>query len=193
VVQDFWERFLGSLRELRRKRQRTVYRLTLLKGWNMAEVADYAALLDVGRPGLVEIKAVTFSGKSDASSLTMKEVPWHDEVVEFARALAASAGGRYGLACAHKHSCCVLLADKEKYCKEGKWHTWIDYDCYHKLVRRYHADGTPFSSEDYMAETPAWALFGSAEDGFDPQETRHYRNGKSAATAIEVRSRQSNA
>ena len=31
LFKDFWPRFLSSLRSLRRKKQRTVYRLTLLK------------------------------------------------------------------------------------------------------------------------------------------------------------------
>jgi tRNA wybutosine-synthesizing protein 1 len=34
------------------------------------------------------------------------------------------------------------------------------------------AGGTQFSSEDYMAKTPAWAVYGSAEGGFDPNEVR---------------------
>ena len=31
-------------------------RLTLVKGWNMAEVEQYAALLDLGLPHFIEIK-----------------------------------------------------------------------------------------------------------------------------------------
>jgi len=37
---DFWQRFLDCLAALSRKRQRTVYRLTLVKGWNVTEVGD---------------------------------------------------------------------------------------------------------------------------------------------------------
>ncbi len=46
---DYWERFVGSLTALRDKAQRTVYRLTLVKGWNMEEVQQYAQLVDLGR------------------------------------------------------------------------------------------------------------------------------------------------
>jgi|TARA_B110000902_G_C13759235_1_gene379900 tRNA wybutosine-synthesizing protein 1 len=46
----------------------------------MEELADYAKLIKLGKPTLIEIKAVTFCGTSDASSLTMKNVPWHREV-----------------------------------------------------------------------------------------------------------------
>lgn len=34
------------------------------------------------------------------------------------------------------------------------------------------ASGKPFGSEDYMALTPEWSVYGAAEGGFDPQETR---------------------
>lgn len=35
--------------------------------------------------------------------------------------------------------------------------------------------GEAFGAADYMAKTPSWAVIGSEERGFDPQETRHYR------------------
>jgi len=54
--------------------------MTLVKAWNMEELDDYAKLIKLGKPSLIEIKAVTFCGTSDASSLTMKNVPWHREV-----------------------------------------------------------------------------------------------------------------
>ena len=106
LFKDFWERFLACLHQLRDKRQRTVYRLTLVKAWNMEEVEAYVKLLDLGEPDLIEIKAVTYCGTSDASTLTMEHVPWHHEVVAFAKAIAAhpAARDRYGVACEHKHS-----------------------------------------------------------------------------------------
>ena len=106
LFKDFWERFLACLSQLRDKRQRTVYRLTLVKSWNMEEVENYVSLIEVGGPDLIEIKAVTYCGTSDASTLTMEHVPWHHEVVAFAKAIAAhpAARDRYGVACEHKHS-----------------------------------------------------------------------------------------
>ena len=139
---DYWERFIDSLKALRKKKQRTTYvsfslsfflstlsrlsllflfpdvaphpppstrtrahahtrtrthvthryRMTLVKAWNMEELDDYAKLIKLGKPSLIEIKAVTFCGTSDASSLTMKNVPWHREVRRvFARCRALSA------------------------------------------------------------------------------------------------------
>ena len=38
---DFWERFLACVDLLREKRQRTVFRLTLVNGWNDAQLDKY--------------------------------------------------------------------------------------------------------------------------------------------------------
>lgn len=173
LFKDFWPRYVDSLKALKNKRQRTVYRLTLVKGQNMDEAWDYAKLVALGSPDLIEIKSVTFCGESKASSLTIENTPWHDEVKSFSEAMLSKEGlaDQYELACEHQHSCIVLLAQK-KYKIDGKWHTWIDYDRFHELVAR----GQPFGAEDYMAPTPDWALYGSDEAGFDPKETRVYHN-----------------
>ena len=56
---DFWERFLDSLRALSDKGQRTVYRLTLVKAWNVEELESYAQLVELGNPDFIEIKGIT--------------------------------------------------------------------------------------------------------------------------------------
>lgn len=169
LFSDFWERFIDSLKALKDKGQRTVYRLTLVKGWNTEEVKAYAELLELGQPDFIEIKGVTYCGSTATSSLTMENVPWHEDVKAFAEAIAAERGGaEYELACEHSHSCCVLLAKSSKFKVNGKWHTWIDYEKFQDLI----ASGKPFGSEDYMALTPSWSVYGAAEGGFDPHETR---------------------
>lgn len=166
---DFWERFLDSLKALKEKQQRTVYRLTLVKGWNAEDVDGYFKLFSIGKPDLIEIKGVTYCGSSATSKLTMENVPWHSDVRAFSEALALKSEGEYEVACEHEHSCCVLLANVDKYKVNGQWFTWIDYEKFHDLV----ASGKPFSSRDYMAPTPSWAIYGAAEGGFDPQQLRH--------------------
>eukprot|EP00899_Mesostigma_viride_P008907 jgi/Mesvir1/18017/Mv09347-RA.2 len=168
LFRDFWERFQECLSLIRIKRQRTVYRLTLVAGYNMEELAAYAELLKLGDPDFIEIKGVTYCGSSDASDLTMKNVPYHADVKRFGEALADAAGGMYGLACEHEHSCCILLARKDRFLVDGKWHTWIDYERFQDLV----AAGKEFTSEDYRMETPAWAVWGATEAGFDPNQER---------------------
>ena len=69
LFKDFWERFIESLKELKSKGQRTVYRLTLVKGWNAEEMDNYARLVELGEPDFIEIKGVTFCGSSKASTL----------------------------------------------------------------------------------------------------------------------------
>ena len=61
---DFWERFLLSLKELNDKGQRTVYRLTLVKGFNVEELDNYAKLVAIGNPDFIELKGVTYCGTS---------------------------------------------------------------------------------------------------------------------------------
>ncbi|KAL6574316.1 S-adenosyl-L-methionine-dependent tRNA 4-demethylwyosine synthase [Orobanche hederae] len=168
LFSDFWERFVDSLKALREKQQRTVYRLTLVKGWNTEDVDAYSTLFDVGNPDFVEIKGVTYCGSSATSKLTMENVPWHADVKEFSEALAQKSNGAYEVACEHVHSCCVLLAKVEKFKVNGQWYTWIDYDKFHDLV----SSGEPFTSRDYMAPTPSWTVYGAEEGGFDPKQAR---------------------
>ncbi|CAM8922042.1 unnamed protein product [Rhodiola kirilowii] len=174
---DFWERFVpyftlscqDSLKALKDKHQRTVYRLTLVKGWNTEDIDAYFNLFSIGKPDFVEIKGVTYCGSSATSKLTMENVPWHADVKAFSEALAMKSNGEYEVACEHVHSCCVLLAKVDKFKVNGQWHTWIDYEKFHDLV----ASGIPFTSTDYMAATPSWAVYGADEGGFDPDHIRY--------------------
>ncbi|XP_060029538.1 S-adenosyl-L-methionine-dependent tRNA 4-demethylwyosine synthase TYW1 isoform X2 [Erinaceus europaeus] len=124
-------------------------------------------------------KGVTYCGESSASSLTMANVPWHEEVVRFVRELVDLISG-YEIACEHEHSNCLLIAHK-KFKIDGEWWTWIDYDRFQDLIQEYeHSGGSKtFSTKDYMAKTPHWALFGASERGFDPKDIRHQRKIKS--------------
>jgi len=176
LFKDFWERFLQSLAELKNKGQRTVYRLTLVKGWNAEEMDNYASLVEIGKPDLIEIKGVTFCGSSKASSLTMENVPWHNEVVKFVSDLASRLPD-YEIASEHEHSNCILVASK-RFRINGEWMTWIDYDRFHRCVEEYHESGKPFTALDYVAPTPFWATYGAKEQGFDPNEKRWFRKGK---------------
>ncbi|UKJ87677.2 tRNA wybutosine-synthesizing protein 1-like protein [Theileria orientalis] len=180
LFRDFWERFLRCIEILKDRRERTVFRLTLVRNFNMteqkSEIEGYANLMRLGEPDFVEIKAVTFCGTVHDNAITMKNVPWHDEVVEYSKALINIddyVRDYYDLVCEHRHSCCVLIA-KKSYCVNGKWNTWIDYPMFNKLV----ASGRDFTGLDYSCQTPEWALFGSPEEGFDPEDTRIYTKGR---------------
>ncbi|OAA81423.1 flavodoxin and radical SAM domain protein [Akanthomyces lecanii RCEF 1005] len=180
---DFWERFNRCLDILREKRfrHRTVFRLTLVKGFNVEdEVEGYARLIEQGLPCFVEIKGVTYCGTSTSSNagLSMSNVPFYWEVCEFVRALDTrlqEKGLAYGIAAEHAHSCCVLLAS-ERFHVDGKWHTHIDYDRFFELLEERGPDGD-WTPEDYMGPpTPEWALWGNG--GFDPRDERVDRKGR---------------
>jgi len=174
VFTDFWERFLSCLDSLSRKGQRTVYRLTLIKEWNVEEIANYGELVGRGKPSFIEIKGFTYCGDSKTSNLTIKNVPFHEEVLRFSEELVNSTAflrENYEVSCEHEHSCCVLISHK-KFKINGQWNTWIDYPKFHELIK----SGQNFSAEDYMAPTPSWAVKDAPERGFDPEETRFKRN-----------------
>lgn len=173
LFSDYWERFNACLDALRDKKQRTVYRLTLVKDYNVEDIHLYGELVKRGKPDFVEIKGVTFCGYTGKDALTMKNVPFQEEVVNFAHALMNYLDDDYDIACEHAHSCSILVANK-KFLINDVWHTWIDYEKFHDLVQ----SGKEFDSLDYVAPTPQWAVYGADEKGFDPQETRHYRNKK---------------
>lgn len=181
LYRDFWQRYIECLEIISEKKQRTVFRLTLVQKANMEDLEGYAKLIDIGQPDFIEIKGVTFCGTSKANKLTMENVPWHEQVIEFAQQLLNYIPfDMYELACEHSHSNCVLIANK-KFKIDGKWHTWIDYEKYFELIKIQATrgggggEGCDFSSLDYAAETPSWAIFGSEEGGFDPEHIRWIR------------------
>lgn len=172
LYRDFWERYIECLEILKEKKQRTVFRMTLVQKANMEDYEGYSRLIDIGKPDFIEIKGVTYCGTSKANKLTMENVPWHEQVVEFGRELMTyMSGDDYELACEHSHSNCILIANK-KFKINDKWHTWIDYGKFFELIRSKDVE---FTSLDYASETPHWAIFGSEEGGFDPEHIRWIR------------------
>lgn len=117
VHRDSWLRFLSCIDILKTKKQRTVFRLTLVHGYNciLGPVGDagasepannhnaasnsgsstsntkyakgvtstldkYASLVLRGEPDMIEIKGMTFCGGLDRESLSMQNVPRHQQV-----------------------------------------------------------------------------------------------------------------
>ena len=164
----------------------------------MEETEGYAELIELGQPDFIEIKAVTYCGKSDASSLTMQNVPWHKEVCNYGEALCKRLSERqllpynYSIATEHEHSCCILIAREDKFKVNNTWHTWIDYDKFNQLIQDFYADRSKaFTSVDYMAPTPEWALYQSPSHGFDPEEQRWIRSKTGKMVEIEYKSSES--
>lgn len=188
LFSDYWERFIASMRALSIKRQRTVYRLTLVKGYNVECIKEYADLIKIGMPDFVEVKGVTYCGNGPTTTpnntqdtaLRMSNVPFHHEVIQFCKDLCSHLE-EYDLACEHAHSCCILISHKKFYYdneSSPQWHTWIDYDKFIALQKEYNESGKIFEALDYASKTPEWAIFGSDPHGFDPKETRYFRKKK---------------
>lgn len=179
---DFWERLMACLDIIRtvQSHQRTVFRLTLVKGFNMGDVEAYADMVARAQPSQIEVKGATFCGSSLANGnpLTMQNIPFYAESREFVESLAAELqkrGLEYDIAAEHAHSCCILLAHT-KFKVNGVWHTHIDYPRFFELLE----SGEEFCDMDYAKETPAWAVWGSEEAGFSPDDTKWDRKAEKA-------------
>ena len=61
LFKDFWERYLACLDALKEKRQRTVYRFTLVKDFNTDEIPGYVDLVERGCPEFIEVKVTVFN------------------------------------------------------------------------------------------------------------------------------------
>ncbi|HXY46743.1 MAG TPA: 4-demethylwyosine synthase TYW1 [Thermoplasmata archaeon] len=88
---DAWDRLLESLAIVRDLKTRRVVRHTLVRGWNLGWVDQYAALDVIAQPDFIEPKGYVYMGKS-RQRLGKDHVPEHEEIAEFARRLAARTG-----------------------------------------------------------------------------------------------------
>jgi len=166
---DFWARFLDSMSILSTRKERTVCRLTLMRGVNMEQLDAWANLLQRGLPDFIELKGATLAPIFQNSGLTTQNMPTHAEVKQFAEALVAHLPG-YELTCEHEHSVSVLLASSRFCDGVDRWKTWIDFECFADIW-----DKEAVTALDYAASTPGWALYGSPSQGFAPTETRRVR------------------
>lgn len=187
LFKDAWSRFIKSCENLAQRKERTIFRLTMVKGWNDEEMEQYSKLVEVGKPDMIEIKGVTYCGNSwagnteDKAVLAMKNVPFHEEVLEMCQVMVDSINEQLGdnsemyyeIMSEHAHSNCVLIANKKKFFINNVWHTHIDFDKFIEL----EASGEDFTALDYSIPTPDWAIFGHESHGFDPAQTRVYRKG----------------
>lgn len=177
---DFWERLMACLDIIRttQSHQRTVFRLTLVKGFNMGDISAYADMVEKAMPSQIEIKGATFCGSSasNGNPLTMQNIPFYDECKSFVQELEIELKSRnldYELAAEHAHSCCILMAHT-KFKVNGKWNTHIDYAKFFQLIEQ----GVDFVDTDYICETPEWAVWGANEGGFNPEDTKWDRKAE---------------
>ena len=91
-------------------------------------------------------------------------MPLHEEIVDFSKELVKFLPD-YEIVSEHIPSRVIMFA-KKKFKIDGLWHTWIDFEKWHRLV---NADGRnseqedsalEFTSLDYLKRTPQVGLSG---------------------------------
>jgi tRNA wybutosine-synthesizing protein 1 len=112
MIKDGWERIMETLELLPEagKKTRTVLRMTLIKGTNMCRPEQYAELFERAQAHFVEVKAYMWVGHSQ-ERMSQEQMPLHEEVVAFAKELAAASG--YEVVDEHVPSRVVLLRRKD--------------------------------------------------------------------------------
>jgi tRNA wybutosine-synthesizing protein 1 len=92
---DAWERLNRSLGLLKNLNCRTVFRINLIKDFNMSEknVREFAGMIKKAKPQFVELKGFMSVGFA-RERIGYDKMPWHEEVLEFAKKLAAATGLR---------------------------------------------------------------------------------------------------
>lgn len=176
ILPDYWERFNESVNCMREKKYRTVFRLTMIDGFNMEpeNLSEYKELFERGLPHFIEVKRLTpaFSGNHN-TILRIKNVPTWEKMKSFASQLCGVVGDgtQYIVASIHEHSGCILLAH-QRFAPNGVVHSWIDFEKFHELAKNPERAATVVP-EDYLLPTPSWALADSPAEGFDPDQERH--------------------
>ena len=94
LIRNGWERLNRTLELLPSLDTRKVIRHTLVKGWNMDYVEDYAKMDMKSEPDFIEPKGYVFVGYS-RERLNIGNMPSHMEIQEFARKLSELTGYRY--------------------------------------------------------------------------------------------------
>lgn len=85
--QGLWDKIQESLSILKGTPSRTVVRMTLARGLNMANPEGYARLLEKAEPDFVETKAYMHLGRSRIR-LKRESMPEHNEVLAFAKEIS---------------------------------------------------------------------------------------------------------
>lgn len=85
LYEDYWERFIESLKIASQMPVRRVARITLIKGINDSKeyMKEWAEIIEIYNPHFIEVKAFMLLGYS-RFKLKLENMPKHEEVKEFA-------------------------------------------------------------------------------------------------------------
>ncbi len=91
LIPNAWEKVLESLELLPEFSTRTIIRLTMVRGLNMANPEGYAKLVELGQPRFLELKGYTWVGESQ-KRLPRTAMPTLEELVKFGSKIAERVG-----------------------------------------------------------------------------------------------------
>lgn len=113
---DAWESVLESLDVLRRigEKNRTVIRITSVKGINLVSPEEYAELIERAQPWFVEVKAYMWVGAS-RENLVKENMPLHSEIRDFAERVCENSS--YRIVDEQEESRVVLLMNSDRNAK----------------------------------------------------------------------------
>ncbi len=93
LIPNGWGNIMKTLELLPSLDTRKVIRHTLVKGWNLGWLDEYAKLDSIAAPNFIEPKGYVFVGAS-RERMTLANMPSHEEIREFARGLEERTGYR---------------------------------------------------------------------------------------------------
>lgn len=111
MISKGWERLNKTLELLPSLNTRKVIRHTLVKGWNMEYVDEYARLDSKAEPHFIEPKGYVYVGYS-RERITMESMPSHQEIGDFSMKLAEKTGYYYA---DEREDSRVVLLQREKH------------------------------------------------------------------------------
>lgn len=108
-----WEKLNQSLEVLGSLNCRTVFRINLIKDFNMdgKNIEEFAKLIEKAKPMFVELKGFMSVGFA-RERLGYEKMPWHEDILEFAKKLAKETGLK--ILDEHYYSRAVVLGKDEK-------------------------------------------------------------------------------
>ena len=113
-IKNAWEKLIESQEILRSLDCRTVNRLTMVAGYNMHDIRNYADMISKGEPDFIEVKGYMYLGAS-RGRLDADNAPSQKEIRAFGEKLSALTG--YYFVDEQAESRVILLA-REKHIKK---------------------------------------------------------------------------
>ena len=111
LVSGAWEKLMRTLEILPSLDVRTVIRHTLVDGWNLGWIEDYAKLDSIADPDFIEPKGYVFVGASRLR-MSIANMPSHEKIREFTKELGSEMG--YHLVDEQEASRVTLLAKSDQ-------------------------------------------------------------------------------